>query len=135
MPHHSGFVNVVGHANVGKSTLCNLLMKDRLSVVNSKPQTTRHRILGIISEDHYQIVLSDSPGMIEQPSYELQKKMNDYAFSSFEDADIILFVTDVFDSYGNEEKVIQHLKSTATPSFLIINKTDLDKEEKAAELA
>ena len=83
MAHRSGFVNVVGHANVGKSTLCNLLMKDRLSVVNSKPQTTRHRILGIISEDHYQIVLSDSPGMIEQPSYELQKKNERLCFFQF----------------------------------------------------
>ena len=134
-PHFSGFVNVVGHANVGKSTLCNLLMKDRLSVVNSKPQTTKHRILGIISEDNFQIVLSDSPGLIEQPSYELQKKMNEYAFSSFEDADIILFVTDLFDSYKEDEKVLHYLKNTSTPKFLIINKTDLDKEEKSAALA
>lgn len=133
--HKSGFVNIIGHANVGKSTLCNLLMKDRLSVVNSKPQTTRHRILGIISEDHYQIILSDSPGIIEKPSYELQKKMNEYAYSSFEDADVMLFVTDIFDSYKEEEKVIDNLNRQEAPVFLIINKTDLDKEHKAEELA
>lgn len=133
--HRSGFVNVIGHANVGKSTLCNLLMKDRLSVVNSKPQTTRHRILGILSDENYQIVLSDSPGMIDRPSYELQKKMNDYAFSSFEDADVLLFVTDLYDKYEDEEKVVHNLKSIETPKFLIINKIDLDSENKAEALA
>lgn len=133
--HRSGFVNVIGHANVGKSTLCNLLMKDRLSVVNSKPQTTRHRILGILSDENYQIVLSDSPGMIDRPSYELQKKMNDYAFSSFEDADVILFVTDLYDKFEEAEKLLTILKSLDTPKFLIINKIDLDTGEKATELA
>ncbi|MBK8700364.1 MAG: GTPase Era [Saprospiraceae bacterium] len=132
--HRSGFVNIIGHANVGKSTLCNSLMKDRLSIVNAKPQTTRHRILGIISDEHYQVILSDSPGMIHTPSYELQKKMNDYAFSSFEDADVMLFVTDIYDEYSGTEKVIQLLHQAEVPKFLVMNKKDMDTGDKADSL-
>lgn len=128
--HKSGFVNIIGNPNVGKSTLTNALMKDKLSIVNSKPQTTRHRMLGLISDDHYQIVLSDSPGIIDQPHYELQKRMNNFAYGSFEDADILLFVTDIFEEYDGEEIVIQNLKKTEVPKFLIINKIDLDKDGK-----
>lgn len=128
--HKSGFVNIIGNPNVGKSTLTNALMKDKLSIVNSKPQTTRHRMLGLISDDHYQIVLSDSPGIIDQPHYELQKRMNNFAYGSFEDADILLFVTDIFEEYDGEEFVIQNLKKTEVPKFLIINKIDLDKDGK-----
>jgi GTPase len=126
----SGFVNIIGNPNVGKSTLTNALMNDRLSIINSKPQTTRHRILGIITEENYQIILSDSPGIIESPAYKLQKKMNDYAYSSFEDADVILFVTDIYEDYQGDEMVINHLKKITCPKYLIINKKDLDKEEK-----
>jgi GTPase len=130
--HKSGFANIVGNANVGKSTLTNALMKEKLSVVNSKPQTTRHRIFGIISEDNYQIIISDVPGIIKVPAYGLQKKMNDFAYSSFEDADIILFVTDIFESYDGTEAVINQLKKATVPKILIINKCDLDKDGKAA---
>lgn len=127
--HKSGFVNIIGNPNVGKSTLSNALMNDKLSIVNSKPQTTRHRILGILSEDEYQIIISDSPGMIDQPSYTLQKKMNDFAYGSFEDADILLFVTDIYERYSGDEFVIQNLKKTDVPKFLVINKKDQDKDE------
>ena len=132
--HKSGFVNIIGNANVGKSTLSNALMKDKLSIVNSKPQTTRHRILGIISEEDYQIVLSDSPGLIEQPAYQLQKKMNEFAYSSFEDADILLFVTDIFEKYDGSEHVITNINASKTPCFLIINKCDLDIDGRAEDL-
>lgn len=128
--HKSGFVNIIGNPNVGKSTLTNALMKDKLSIVNSKPQTTRHRMLGLISDEHYQIVLSDSPGIIDKPHYELQKRMNDFAFGSFEDADILLFVTDIFEEYKGDEYVIQNLSKSNVPKFLIINKIDLDKDGK-----
>jgi GTPase len=130
----SGFVNIIGNPNVGKSTLTNALMKEKLSVINSKPQTTRHRILGIISEENHQIILSDSPGLIEQPAYELQKKMNDFAVGSFEDADVILFVTDIFETYSGEEKVIKMLNTSAVPKFLIVNKKDLDKDNKTPDI-
>ncbi len=134
MMFKSGFVNIIGNPNVGKSTLTNALMKEKLSIINSKPQTTRHRILGIISEENHQIILSDSPGMIEQPAYELQKKMNDFAVGSFEDADVLLFVTDLFESFTGEEKVIKMLNTSTVPKFLIVNKKDLDKEEKTADI-
>lgn len=128
--HKSGFVNIIGNPNVGKSTLTNALMKDKLSIVNSKPQTTRHRILGLISDDNFQIVLSDSPGIIDKPHYELQKRMNSFAYGSFEDADILLFMTDIFEEYVGDEPVISSLKKTPTTKFLIINKIDLDKDGK-----
>jgi GTPase len=128
MKFKSGFVNIIGNPNVGKSTLTNALMNDRLSIINSKPQTTRHRILGIITDENYQIVLSDSPGIIDTPAYKLQKKMNDYAYSSFEDADVLLFVTDIYEEYTGEEHVINLLKKTNSPKFLIINKSDQDTE-------
>ncbi len=130
----SGFVNIIGNPNVGKSTLTNALMNDRLSIINSKPQTTRHRILGIISEENYQIILSDSPGLIDSPAYKLQKKMNDFAFSSFEDADVLLFVTDVFEQYDGDEHVKNHLKKASCPKFLVVNKKDLDTENKTEEI-
>jgi GTP-binding protein Era len=130
----SGFVNIIGKANVGKSTLINSLMNDRLSIINSKPQTTRHRILGIVTENDYQIILSDSPGMIDNPAYKLQKKMNDFAFSSFEDADIILFVTDIYDDYIGTENVVNLLQKTTSKKFLIVNKQDQDKEDKTNDI-
>jgi GTP-binding protein Era len=130
----SGFVNIIGNPNVGKSTLMNALMQDRISIITSKPQTTRHRILGILSEDHYQVIFSDSPGLIQTPHYELQRKMNSFAYSSFEDADILIFVTDIFEKYSGVEKVITLLQKTDLPKFLIINKTDLDKDNTATKL-
>ena len=96
MAHKSGFVNIIGNPNVGKSTLMNALVGEKMSIITSKPQTTRHRILGIVSDDDYQIIFSDSPGIVEDPAYGMQKAMNKFAFSSFEDADILLFVTEKY---------------------------------------
>jgi len=132
--HQSGFVNIVGQPNVGKSTLMNALMKDKLSIITSKPQTTRHRIFGIASDDNYQIIFSDSPGIIDTPRYGLQNVMNKFAYTSFEDADIFLFVIDPFEEYQGEEAVIKSLKKATVPKFLIINKIDLIDEEKLNEL-
>ena len=101
--HKSGFVNIIGNPNVGKSTLMNTLSGEKMSVVTSKPQTTRHRILGLLSEDDYQIIFSDTPGMIENPQYGMQNSMNKFAWASFEDADILLMVTDIFEKYSGEE--------------------------------
>ncbi len=133
--HKSGFVNIIGNPNVGKSTLMNALVGEKMSIITSKPQTTRHRILGLRSDDNYQIVFSDSPGIIEKPLYGMQEAMNKFAFSSFEDADVILFVTDIFEKYTGEEAVIHALNQTEVPKILIINKIDLDKEDKADAIA
>ena len=123
--HKSGFVNIIGNPNVGKSTLMNAMIGDKLSIITSKPQTTRHRILGIISEDDYQVVFSDTPGIIELPHYGMHESMNKFAFSSFSDADLLLLVIDKYEDYVGDEKVIESLKKTNIPKFLVINKTDL----------
>lgn len=128
--HKSGFINIIGKPNVGKSTLMNALMKEKLSIITSKPQTTRHRILGILSDESYQAVFSDSPGIIDEPKYGLQKSLNKFAFSSFEDADILIFVIDLFEQYTGEEPEILSLQKTESVKFLVINKVDLDKEGK-----
>lgn len=128
--HKSGYVHIIGQPNVGKSTLMNTMLGSPLSIITSKPQTTRHRILGIYSEDDYQIVFSDSPGLIEDPKYSMHESMNSYAYAGFTDADLILFIVDLFEDYEGDEKVIRLLKKTDTPKFLIINKIDLDKPDK-----
>lgn len=128
--HKSGFVNIIGQPNVGKSTLMNALMGDRLSIITSKPQTTRHRILGLLSDDDYQIVFSDTPGIIDDPKYGMQKSMNKFAYSSFSDADVLLFVIDLFEKYEGDEKVLRLLKEAEAPTILVINKTDLDKDDR-----
>lgn len=134
-PHKSGFVNIIGNPNVGKSTLMNALVGEKMSIINSKPQTTRHRIFGLLSEDDYQVVFSDTPGIIDNPNYGMQKSMNKFAFSSFEDADIILFVTDIYEKYTGEEPVINALTNAKVPKYLIINKIDMDKDDKADTIA
>lgn len=132
--HKSGFVNIVGNPNVGKSTLMNAMMGEKMSIITSKPQTTRHRIFGLLNEDDYQIIFSDSPGIIDTPQYGMQSSMNKFAFSSFEDADIVLFVTDIFEHYAGDEKIIQALKDCTVPKYLIINKSDLDKDNRIPDL-
>ena len=126
--HKSGFVNIIGMPNVGKSTLMNSLLGERMSIITSKPQTTRHRILGIYNDDNHQIIFSDSPGLIEDPYYGMHQSMNKFAYSSFEDADILLFVLDLYEDYKGDEKVIGLLKETEVPKYLVINKIDLDKD-------
>lgn len=128
--HKSGFVNIIGQPNVGKSTLMNALLGEKMSIITSKPQTTRHRILGIYNDDDHQVVFSDSPGLIEDPSYGMHQSMNKFAYSSFEDADILLFVLDLFEDYEGDEKVISLLKKSKVPKYLVINKIDLDKDGK-----
>lgn len=123
--HKSGFVNIIGHPNVGKSTLMNALVGERMCIINSKPQTTRHRIIGIVSDENYQIVFSDTPGLIDSPSYQMQNSMNSYALSTFEDADIMLIVIDTNDNQAFDERIIEKIKKLKTPKFLILNKIDL----------
>jgi len=132
--HKSGFVNIIGQPNVGKSTLMNSLLGEKMSIITSKPQTTRHRILGIYNDENHQVIFSDTPGLIEDPAYEMHQSMNRFAYSSFEDADILLFVLDLFESYEGDEKVIQLLREITAPKFLVINKIDLDKDGKLEKL-
>jgi GTP-binding protein Era len=105
-----------------------------MSIITSKPQTTRHRILGLLSGDDFQIVFSDSPGMIDDPAYGMQTAMNSFAYSSFEDADLLLFVIDPYEKYNGSEKVISLLRETTTPKYLIINKIDQIADERLLEL-
>ncbi len=92
--HKSGFVNIVGKPNVGKSTLMNALVGERMSIITNKPQTTRHRIIGIVSDEHSQVVFSDTPGFIDDPSYEMQERMNAFVATTLKDADLMLFIAD-----------------------------------------
>ncbi len=127
--HYSGFINIIGKPNVGKSTLLNAFMGEKMAIITAKPQTTRHRYKGIVSGDDFQIIFSDTPGLISDPHYKLQSAMNDSAMSIFEDADLVLFMIDPSNEYSGEEKVIRKLKSTQAPKFLIINKVDTSEPE------
>jgi len=122
--HKAGFVSIVGKPNVGKSTLMNKLVGENLSIITFKAQTTRHRIMGILSGDDFQIVYSDTPGLLE-PKYELHKKMMTYVQVSLEDADLVLLVVELGEKYDPE--IFDRLKSTKAPIFLVINKIDLAK--------
>ena len=124
----SGFVNIIGNPNVGKSTLMNALTGEKLSIITSKSQTTRHRILGIINGESFQIIYSDSPGIIEDPAYKLQKSMNDFVRTSLEDADVLLYVTDIYDHVEISRDFIDKIKNQTAPKLLLINKIDLDKK-------
>ncbi len=126
-PHKAGFVNIVGKPNVGKSTLMNILVGERLSIISPKAQTTRHRIVGITNTEDYQIVFSDTPGMLK-PKYELHKSMMGFVNLSLEDADVILFVTDLYETDEEIEEVIQRINQSGVPVVLLINKIDLAKE-------
>ncbi len=133
--HKAGFISIVGKPNVGKSTLMNILVGERLSIITSKAQTTRHRIMGIVNGVHegtdFQLVYSDTPGIIK-PIYELHKSMMHFVHGSLEDADVILFVTDIFEKH-DEDDVITKLQHTETPILLIINKIDLATPEQIEE--
>ena len=132
--HKSGFVNILGRPNVGKSTLMNVLVGERMSIITKKPQTTRHRIIGIVSDDNYQIVFSDTPGVINDPAYKMQELMNSFAKSTFEDADLMLFVTTADEKYDLDDPIIGKLKASKIPIFLLINKIDLLKPEEVLKL-
>lgn len=123
--HRSGFVNIIGHPNVGKSTLMNQLVGERMSIITAKPQTTRHRIFGILSGEDFQIVFSDTPGFIQAPAYKMQEAMNRFVHTSFEDADLILFVTEPSETYSDDDSLLQRLRQAEAPIFLVVNKTDL----------
>jgi len=131
MPHKAGFVSLIGKPNVGKSTLMNALVGEKMSIVTPKAQTTRHRIMGIVNEEDYQIVFSDTPGVI-QPKYGLQESMMGFVKESLVDADVILFVTDINEKY-DEQDVIERLKKSTSPIAVIINKIDKSNEEKVKE--
>ncbi|MEE9373271.1 MAG: GTPase Era [Saprospiraceae bacterium] len=132
--HKSGFVNIIGNPNVGKSTLMNALLGERMSIITNKPQTTRHRIIGIWNDEEYQIVFSDTPGIIQDPHYKMQESMNHYAFSTFEDADVMIYMTDVLEDQEINEKLHNRLKNLEAPLFLLINKVDLSKQDRVKEV-
>ena len=120
MQHRAGFVNIVGRPNVGKSTLMNALVGERMSIITSKPQTTRRRIIGIVNADDFQIVFSDTPGIIKQPNYKMQAAMNHYVTTAFEDADLMIFLIDVEDDWDGSEHTIADLKKLTCPRFLVL---------------
>ncbi|MBR2167200.1 MAG: GTPase Era [Paludibacteraceae bacterium] len=131
MAHRAGFVNIVGNPNVGKSTLMNALVGERLSIITSKAQTTRHRIMGIVNGEDFQIVYSDTPGVLK-PNYKLQEQMLEFSRSALVDADVLLYVTDVQDSPEKNADFLDKVKRMAaanTRVFLIINKIDLTTQE------
>jgi GTP-binding protein Era len=132
MAHKSGFVNIIGSPNVGKSTLMNVLVGERLSIITSKAQTTRHRIMGIVNGEDFQIVYSDTPGVLK-PNYKLQESMMDFVHTALTDADIILFVTDIFEDIKIEEKILNKIKNTSAKILLLVNKIDLSKQEQLEE--
>ncbi len=127
-PHKSGFVSIVGCPNVGKSTLLNALVGERLSIITSKAQTTRHRIMGIVSGDYYQVVFSDTPGILK-PNYKLQEKMMEFVVSAFSDADVFLLIVDIYEDIVLDEKYLEKLKNTKTPVLVCLNKIDQATQE------
>ena len=122
--HRAGFVNIVGNPNVGKSTLSNRLVGERLSIITSKAQTTRHRIMGIVNGDDYQIVFSDTPGVLK-PKFKLQESMLDFSTGALVDADILLYVTDVIESPTKNQDFLDKVAREQIPVLLVINKIDL----------
>ena len=122
--YRSGFVNIIGKPNVGKSTLMNAMVGEKMSIITPKPQTTRHRIIGIVNGEDYQIVFSDTPGIIDEASYKLQAYMNKYAFSALEDADVLLFMICKDDVYAEDHPIIRLLTERDYKLYLIVNKID-----------
>ena len=131
--HKSGFVNIVGNPNVGISTLMNALVGERISIITSKAQTTRHRILGIVNGEDFQIVYSDTPGVLK-PNYRLQESMLSFSNSALTDADVLLYVTDIFDNHEKNKEFVEKVNFNEAPVILIINKIDLTDQTKLEEL-
>ena len=132
--HKSGFVNIIGNPNVGKSTLMNALVGERLSIVTDKAQTTRHRIMGIVNGDGFQIVYCDTPGILK-PKYRLQESMMDFVDAAIGDADVILYVTDTVEKADKNEEYIARLAQVTCPVVLVINKIDRSDQQQVAQLA
>ena len=128
MEHKAGYVNIIGNPNVGKSTLMNALIGQKLSIITPKAQTTRHRILGILNEKDYQIVFSDTPGVIK-PAYKLQENMMNFVFSAFQDADVLIYMIEVGERGLKDEKLFERLKKTSVPVLMLMNKIDLADQE------
>ncbi len=127
MEHRSGFVNIIGNPNVGKSTLMNAMVGEKLSIVTAKAQTTRHRIMGIVNGDDYQIVYSDTPGILK-PRYRLQQNMMNFVDAAIGDADIILYVTDVVETPDKNSEYVEKLARLSCPVILVVNKIDLSDQ-------
>ena len=132
MEHKSGFVNIIGNPNVGKSTLMNALVGEKLSIITAKAQTTRHRILGIVNHDEYQIVFSDTPGIIK-PAYELQSSMMDFVKSALDDADILIYMVEVGEKELKNEGFFQKIIHSEIPVILLLNKIDTSSQEVVEE--
>ena len=132
--HRAGFVNIIGNPNVGKSTLMNAFVGEQLSIITSKAQTTRHRILGIVNGDDFQVVLSDTPGIIK-PAYELQSSMMHFVKSAFEDADVLIYMVEIGEKSLKDEAFFKKITSTKTPVLLLINKIDTSAQEILEEQA
>ncbi|MCQ2177033.1 MAG: GTPase Era [Bacteroidales bacterium] len=133
MAHRSGFVNIIGNPNVGKSTLMNAMVGEKLSIVTAKAQTTRHRIMGIVNGEDWQIVYSDTPGILK-PSYRLQQNMMNFVDTAIGDADIILYVTDVKETSDKNSEYVAKLSSLECPVIIVVNKIDLGTQEQVVEL-
>ncbi|TPN86757.1 GTPase Era [Aquimarina algicola] len=132
MAHKAGFVNIIGNPNVGKSTLMNAFVGEKLSIITSKAQTTRHRILGIVNGEDFQVLLSDTPGIIK-PSYELQESMMDFVKSAFEDADILVYMVEIGEKALKDEAFFTKITTTQIPVLLLINKIDRSDQETLEE--
>lgn len=132
MNHKAGFVNIIGNPNVGKSTLMNALVGERLSIITSKAQTTRHRILGIVNGDDFQIIFSDTPGIIK-PAYELQNSMMNFVKSAFEDADILIYMVEIGEKDLKDEAFFNKIIHSKIPVLLLLNKIDKSNQEQLEE--
>ena len=133
MAHRSGFVNIIGNPNVGKSTLMNQLVGEKLSIITSKAQTTRHRIMGIVNGEDFQIVYSDTPGILK-PNYKLQEKMMKFVRGAITDADVLLYVTDTVEDSDRSVEIIEKVNLSGIPTIVVINKVDITTPEKLTVL-
>jgi len=132
MAHKAGFVNIIGNPNVGKSTLMNAFVGEKLSIITSKAQTTRHRILGIVNGEDFQVILSDTPGIIK-PAYDLQKSMMDFVKSAFEDADVLLYMVEIGEQALKDEAFFNKIIHSKIPVLLLLNKIDTSNQEQLEE--
>jgi GTP-binding protein Era len=130
--HKAGFVNIIGNPNVGKSTLMNAFVGERLSIITSKAQTTRHRILGIVNGEDFQVILSDTPGIIK-PAYEMQKSMMDFVKSAFEDADVLIYMVEIGEKELKDEDFFNKIIHSKIPVLLLLNKIDKSNQEELEE--